>query len=133
VVEKPIGTHKDLDVWKKAMELATQVYSLTSQFPKEELYGLTAQLRRSAVSIPSNIAEGAARHSRKEFIQFLHIASGSIAELETQLLLASRIGFRPTDTILTQAEEVRKMLLGLIRSLKKKPITHHSSPISPSL
>ncbi|MDH5669886.1 MAG: four helix bundle protein [Nitrospira sp.] len=133
MVEKPIGTHKDLDVWKKAMELATQVYSLTSQFPKEELYGLTAQLRRSAVSIPSNIAEGAARHSRKEFIQFLHIASGSIAELETQLLLASRIGFRPTDTILTQAEEVRKMLLGLIRSLKKKPITHHSSPISPSL
>ena len=133
MVEKPIGTHKDLEVWKKALELATHVYSLTSQFPKEELYGLTAQLRRSAVSIPSNIAEGAARHSRKEFIQFLHIASGSIAELETQLLLASRIGFRPTDTILTQAEGVRKMLLGLIRSLKKKPITHHSSPISPSL
>jgi len=129
----PIVTHKDLDVWKKAMELATQVYSLTSQFPKEELYGLTAQLRRSAVSIPSNIAEGAARHSRKEFIQFLHVASGSVAELETQLLLASRIGFFSTDTILTHTEEVRKMLLGLIRSLKKKPITHHSSPVTPSL
>jgi four helix bundle protein len=129
----PIATHKDLVVWKKAMELATQVYSLTSQFPKEELYGLTAQLRRSAVSIPSNIAEGAARHSRKEFIQFLHVASGSVAELGTQLLLASRIGFFSTDTILTHTEEVRKMLLGLTRSLKKKPITHHSSPITPSL
>ncbi|MBH0177201.1 MAG: four helix bundle protein [Nitrospira sp.] len=126
-------THKDLAVWKKAMELATQVYSLTSQFPKEEMYGLTSQMRRSAVSIPSNIAEGAARHSRKEFIQFLHVASGSVAELETQLLLASRIGYLPTDIILTHTEEVRKMLLGLLRSLKQKPITHHSSPVTPSL
>jgi four helix bundle protein len=129
----PIVTHKDLAVWKKAMELATQVYSLTSQFPKEEMYGLTAQMRRSAVSIPSNIAEGAARHSRKEFVQFLHVASGSVAELETQLLLASRIGYLPTNTILTHTEEVRKMLLGLLRSLKQKPITHHSSPVTPSL
>lgn len=115
------------------MELATQVYSLTSQFPKEEMYGLTAQMRRSAVSIPSNIAEGAARHSRKEFVQFLHVASGSVAELETQLLLTSRIGNLPTDTILTDTEEVRKMFLGLLRSLKQKPITHHSSPVTPSL
>ena len=115
------------------MDLAAQVYSLTARFPKDELYGLTSQIRRSAVSIPSNIAEGAARHSRKEFIQFLHIASGSVAELETQLLLALRMGFTSSSSIISDVEEVRKLLLGLLRSLKKKPITHHSSPItSPS-
>jgi four helix bundle protein len=130
---KTVSTHKDLDVWKKAMDLAAQVYSLTARFPKEELYGLTSQIRRSAVSIPSNIAEGAARHSRKEFIQFLHIASGSVAELETQLLLAIRMRFIPGDSIICHVEEIRKLLLGLLRSLKKKPITHHPSPItSPS-
>ncbi|MDZ4856491.1 MAG: four helix bundle protein [Nitrospirota bacterium] len=130
---KTVSTHKDLDVWKKAMDLAAQVYSLTARFPKEELYGLTSQIRRSAVSIPSNIAEGAARHSRKEFIQFLHIASGSVAELETQRLLAIRMGFIPGESIISHVEEVRKLLLGLRRSLKKKPITHHPSLItSPS-
>ncbi len=125
--EKTVSTHKDLNVWKKAMDLAAQVYSLTAKFPKEELYGLTSQIRRSAVSIPSNIAEGAARHSKKEFIQFLHIASGSVAELETQLLLAIQIGLLSGDHIISHVEEVRKLLLGLLRSLKKKPITHHSS------
>lgn len=112
------------------MDLAANVYSLTARFPKEELYGLTSQIRRSAVSIPSNIAEGAARHSRKEFIQFLHIASGSVAELETQLLLALRMGFISSSSIIPDVEGVRKLLLGLLRSLKKKPITHHSSPIT---
>jgi four helix bundle protein len=130
VPEKTVVTHKDLEVWKKAMDLAAQVYSLTARFPKDELYGLTSQIRRSAVSIPSNIAEGAARHSRKEFIHFLHIASGSVAELETQLLLATRMGFISRDNPLPQTEEVRKMLLGLLRSLKKKPITHHPSLIT---
>ena len=125
--EKTVSTHKDLNVWKKTMDLAAQVYSLTAKFPKEELYGLTSQIRRSAVSIPSNIAEGAARHSRKEFIQFLHIASGSVAELETQLLLAIQIGLLSGDHIISHVEEVRKLLLGLLRSLKKKPNTHHSS------
>ena len=130
---KTVRTHKDLDVWKKAMDLAAQVYSLTTRFPKEELYGLTSQIRRSAVSIPSNIAEGPARHSRKEFIQSLHIASGSVAELETQLLLAIRMGFIPSDSIISHIEEVRKVLLGLLRSLKKKLVTHHPSLItSPS-
>jgi four helix bundle protein len=133
VVEKTVATHKDLEVWRKAMDLAAQVYSLAARFPKEELYGLTSQIRRSAVSIPSNIAEDAARHSRKEFIQFLHIASGSVAELETQLLLAIRMGFISGDSIISHIEEVRKLLLGLLRSLKKKPITHHPSLItSPS-
>jgi four helix bundle protein len=127
VDEKTVSTHKDLNVWKKAMDLAAQVYSLTAKVPKEELYGLTSQIRRSAVSIPSNIAEGAARHSRKKFIQFLHIASGSVAELETQFLLAIQIGLHSGDHIISHVEEVRKLLLGLLRSLKKKPITHHSS------
>ena len=133
MAEKTVVTHKDLEVWKKAMDLVAQVYSLTARFSKEELYGLTSQIRRSAVSIPSNIAEGAARHSRKEFIQFLHIASGSVAELETQLLLAIRMEFISSDSIISHVEEVRKLLLGLHRSLKKKPITHHPSLItSPS-
>ena len=126
-------THKDLEVWKKAMDLAAHIYSLTLQFPKEELYGLTSQVRRYAVSIPSNIAEGAARHSRKKFVQFLHIASGSIAELETQLLLAIQMGVIPGDYVISHIEEVTKLLLGLLRSLKKTPITHHPSIItSPS-
>ena len=114
------------------MDLATRTHSLTAQFPKEEMYGLTSQIRRAAVSIPSNIAEGAARLSRKEFIHFLHIASGSVAELETQLLLATRLGFISIDRTLAQVEEVRKLLLGLLRALKKKPITHHSSRITSS-
>jgi four helix bundle protein len=132
VAEKTVVTHKDLAVWKKFMDLAAHVCSLTARFSKEELYGLTSQIRRSDVSIPSNIAEGAARHSRKEFIQFLHIASGSVAELETQLLLATRMGFISRDNPLPQTEEVRKMLLGLLRSLKKKLITHHPSLITTS-
>ena len=79
-----IKTHKDLDVWNDAMELVTNIYKLTKSFPKDELYGLTSQMRRSAVSVPSNIAEGAARKNKAEFIQFLHIALGSSSELETQ-------------------------------------------------
>lgn len=133
MIGKTVQTHKDLEVWKKAMDLAVRMYSLTLEFPKEELYGLTSQNRRSAVSIPSNIAEGAARHSRKEFIQFLHVASGSVAELETQLILAARMGFISNAHILPQTEEVRKMLLGLLRALKSKPITHPSSPVTSSL
>ena len=126
MVEKTIVTHKDLEVWKKAMDLAAQVYSLTSRFPKEELYSLTSQIRQSAVSIPSTIADGAARHSRKECTQFLHIPSGSVSELETQLLLAIRMGFISGDSIISHIEEVRKLLLGLLRSLIKKPVTHRS-------
>ena len=132
MVEKTVVTHKDLEVWKKAMDLAAQVYSLTSRFPKEELHGLTSQIRQSAVSIPSNIAEDAARHSRKECTRFLHIPSGSVSELETQLLLAIRMGFISGDSIISHIEEVRKLLLGLLHSLKKKPLTHRSSLITTS-
>jgi four helix bundle protein len=126
-------THKDLDVWTEAMQLARHTYSVTANFPKEELYGLTLQARRCSVSIPSNIDEGAARSSTKGFVQFLYIALGSVAELETQLLLARSMGFFSDESILHQIEHVRKMLFGLIASLKQKPITRHPSPVtSPS-
>ncbi len=132
MAERIIDTRKDLDVWKKAMNLAAQLYSLTARFPKEERYGLTAQIRWSSVSIPSNMAEGAARHSRKEYIPFLYVASGSITELETQLILATRIGFVSNDRTRSRIEAVRKMLLGLLRFLKYTPVTQHSSLITTS-
>ncbi len=114
------------------MELAGQIYTLTAQFPKEELYGLTPQARRCAVSIPSNIAEGAARNSKKEFVQFLHIALGSVAELETQLILARNMGFISEAGPFGRIEKVRMMLSGLIRFLKKKTSTDHGSRITSS-
>lgn len=119
-----LRTHKDLDVWNKAMDLAVEVYSITAKFPKEELYGLTLQARRSAISVPSNIAEGAARNSKKEYVRFLYVALGSIAELETQLGLAMRIGFLRDSEVFRHIEDVRKMLLGLLRFLRLKP--HHA-------
>lgn len=110
-------THKGLIVWQKAMEFVEEVYRLTESMPQSELYGLTSQIRRSAVSIPSNIAEGAARNHDKEFVQFLYVALGSTAELETQLLLAERLKFVsavPMDNL----SEIKKLLLGLIKSKK---------------
>ena len=117
-----MGTHKDLSVWKKAMDLAAQVYSLTAQFPKEELYGLTSQIRRSAVSIPSNIAEGAARQTKKEFRNFLHIAQGSLSELDTQLELARRLDYIDEKTqrsLDERMDRIDKTITGLIRHLNK--------------
>ncbi|MFN8579072.1 MAG: four helix bundle protein [Candidatus Sericytochromatia bacterium] len=113
-----MNNHKDLEVWKKSINLSKKVYLLTKSFPKEEIYGLINQIRRSSVSIPSNIAEGAARQSNKEFIQFLYIALGSLAELETQLIISREIGY--IDKIDFDLEEVRKMILGLIKFLKDK-------------
>ena len=86
-------THMDLDVWKRSMSFVETVYKLSAQFPKEEMYGLTSQIRRAAVSIPSNIAEGASRQSPKEFVQFLYISLGSLSEVETQLILSQRLLF----------------------------------------
>ena len=85
--------HKEMDVWKRSMDLVETIYKVSTQFPKEEIYGLTSQIRRSAVSVPSNIAEGAARKSDKEFIQFISIAMGSLSEVETQYQLSVRLGF----------------------------------------
>jgi len=121
-------THKDLEVWKRSLDLVEKVYSMTRSFPKEEVYGLTLQMRRAAVSVPSNIAEGAARGSKKEFVQFLYIALGSLEELETQFILACRVGLTSDRSLSHTIDEVRKMLLGLLRFLKRNPsrVTHHS-------
>ncbi|WP_281950402.1 four helix bundle protein [Nitrosophilus kaiyonis] len=113
--------HKDLDVWNLSMELVEDIYKITLNFPKEELFGLTSQIKRSAISIPSNIAEGAARQSNKEFIQFLYIALGSLSELETQLILAQRLNFLVNENkILNKALRIKKMINGLIKYLKDK-------------
>lgn len=106
-MSKGVKTHKDLDVWKEAVMLVKKIYELTSVFPKEEIYGLTSQIRRAVVSIPSNIAEGAARNSTKEFIQFLYIALGSCAELDTQLIIAKELGYINEDQSLL-FEELEK-------------------------
>ena len=90
-VNSMVSNYTDLEVWKKGMELAKEIYKVSSHLPKEELYGLTAQMKRAAVSVPSNIAEGHRRHHRKEFIQFLYQALGSTSELETQLLLSQEL------------------------------------------
>jgi four helix bundle protein len=114
-------THKDLDVWRKGVEFVTLIYQSTSPFPKEELYGLTSQIRRSAVSIPSNIAEGAARNHDKEFLQFLYIALASASELETQLIIANNLGFMNNDKskeLMNELNIISKMLQGLIKSVK---------------
>ena len=116
-------THKDLEVWKKSIEMVTQIYTLTRGFPKEELYGLTNQMRRAAVSVPSNIAEGAGRNSSKELLQFLYIATGSLSELETPLIIANNLSYlnneqkQDIDAILSN---IFKMLSGLIQSLKTR-------------
>ena len=113
--------YKDLDVWKKAIDFVVKIYGITETFPKTEIYGLTNQLRRAAVSVPSNIAEGAARSSDKEFIQFLYIALGSLSETETQIIIAKRLDYTTkSEEILGEILTVRKMLTGLIKYLKSK-------------
>lgn len=101
------------------MDLAVGLYNVTKGFPKEEFYGLTSQIKRSVVSVASNIAEGAARNSKKEFSQSLYISLGSLAELETQLLLAQRLEYLNSDKIFSEIDKIRKMLLGLIGYLRK--------------
>ena len=116
-----IKGHKDLDVWKRSMDLVLQVYKTTEAFPKHELYTLTSQLRRAAVSIPSNIAEGAGRKNRREFILFLYVALGSLAELDTQLIIAEKLGYLPSiEPFETSIVDIKKMLNGLIGYLKNR-------------
>ncbi|HPO55898.1 MAG TPA: four helix bundle protein [Ignavibacteriaceae bacterium] len=118
-----MSTHKDLIVWKKSIEFVTEVYKITGTFPSEEKFGLVSQLRRAAVSIPSNIAEGAARNHDKEFIQFLSISLGSASEIETQLIMSLNLNFISEDVfneLNLQNMEIKKMLSGLIKSIKNK-------------
>jgi four helix bundle protein len=121
VRRQEIRSHRDLIVWQKAMDLVTTVYRLTEDFPKSELYGLTSQIRRSAASIPANIAEGQGRRLAGEFMQFLANARGSLLELDTHLEIAVRLGMLSTEshsTFMEQLIEVRKLLNGLMRSIK---------------
>ena len=113
--------HKDLDVWKRAMDLVEQIYLLTSSFPSSEIYGLTTQIRRAAVSVPSNIAEGASRTGDKELLYFLNVATGSIAEIETQLLIGVRLKYVDQhNEIFDLITEVRKLLLGFRNYVRRK-------------
>jgi four helix bundle protein len=113
-------THKDLEVYTRSLDLVEELYKLTERFPSSEDFGLTSQLRRAAISIPSNIAEGASRGSTKEFIRFLNIASGSLSEIETQLIIAERIGYLVvSDALQGKIKTIRKMLYRLKQSLHK--------------
>ncbi len=118
-----VVSYRDLVVWQRSMDLAESCYRITATFPREEIYGLTSQIRRAAVSVPSNIAEGNGRENTGAYIQFLRVAQGSLKELETQLLLAGRIGIAAEDRsrpLLNECEEIGKMLRSLIRSLQSK-------------
>lgn len=118
-----IKGYKDLDVWKKSMRMTSRIYDITAHFPKTEIYGLASQMRRASVSIPSNIAEGSTRGSTGEYIQFITIARGSLAELETQLLIAYDRKFIVNADYLELAgfiDEVGKMLNKLLQSLRAR-------------
>ena len=111
--------HEKLDAWQQAMHLVRQINEMTSRFPPEERFGLTSQMRRAAVSIPSNIAEGAARETRREFAHFVSTARGSLSELETQALIAAGLGYIDrSDDVFTALERVSQLVSGLHRSLK---------------
>ena len=118
-----VSSYRDLGVWQKAMALAKAVYALASRLPREETYGLISQLQRAAVSVPSNIAEGHARESTREYLRYLLIVRGSLAEVETQLFLCERLRLLSADDIasaLAISDEIGKMLRGLQRSLNEK-------------
>ncbi len=116
-------SYRDLVAWQKAMKFVTAIYEVTQRFPSEERYGLTNQLRRASVSVPSNIAEGQARFSQKEFHHFLSMARGSLVEIETQLLIARNLKYLQTakaEDLLATADELGRILNGLISSIKDR-------------
>ena len=117
--------YKDLQVWQKSYKLCLKNYGIAAQFPHEERYGLASQIKRSAVSIPSNIAEGYGRKTTADYIRMLYIAYGSVCELETQILLAGDLGFiekGEVDPLLSDIAEIERMLKALIKSLEQKPL-----------
>jgi len=113
-----ITSFRDLIIWQKGLAIAKETYKITKVLPKEELFGLTSQMRRSAVSISSNIAEGRGRSTRKDFVSFLYISQGSLFELETQLLLAKELYDIDLSVIMKMIEEEQKMISGMIQKLK---------------
>ena len=118
-----VSSYRDLAVWQKAMDLAEMIFSLTSKVPREQIYGMSAQMQRAANSVPSNIAEGHARDSTKEYLYYISVSLGSIAELETQLILCGRVKFLSEGEVkkaLGLADEVGKMLRSIQRGLKEK-------------
>ena len=122
-VEKPMRSYQDLVAWQKAMDLVTNIYRVSHKFPREEIFALTSQLRRAAVSVPSNIAEGQGRSSRKEFLYFLGTAKGSLSEVETQILIARNLGYigeEDLPALLNLSAEVGRILNGLLASLRNK-------------
>ena len=119
-MENKIKNFKDLKIWQKGIKLVKTIYQTTESFPDKETYGIVSQMRRSAVSIPSNIAEGFMRRHNKEYKQFLYIALGSSAELETQIILSEQLGFLKNEqskNILANINELNKMIIGLIKCL----------------
>jgi len=113
--------HHDLRVWQEAMELVKMIYQSSSSFPESENFGLKSQIRRAAISVPSNIAEGAARTSDKEFLQFLSISRGSLSEVETQMLISRNLGYLENpDHVMEQIDKVFGLLGGLIKSLRER-------------
>ena len=121
-----VKSHKDLKVWQESMDLVIQIYKLVENFPKHEIYGLSSQIRRAAVSIPSNIAEGAGRKGENEFTRFLYIALGSLSEVETQLEISHRLGYiKDIEVINSSIYFIRNMLANLIKSLKWTGLYNH--------
>lgn len=116
--------HYNLEVWKRSFAIVKRIYLITDDFPTEEKYGLVSQLRRASVSVPTNISEGSARNSQKEFLRFLYFSLGSLTEVETLLLLSIELGFIKSkeliEEILHEVEVITKLLLGLINSIKRK-------------
>ncbi len=120
-----LRSYRDLEVWRRSIDLVEAIYRASSAWPSDERFGLTSQIRRAAVSVPSNIAEGAARRGTREFLQFLSIAKGSLAEVETQLTLAGRLGYLPAaagEMLLGSAAEIGRMLAGLTKALRTKAV-----------
>lgn len=127
-----VKDYKELKVWQKGIEIVDKIYSLTEDFPRNEQYGLSVQMRKAAVSIPSNIAEGFARHHTKEYVQFLYIALGSCAELETQILIAQRRKYVVGQILEELFEDINhqnRMLMKLIQALNGSRVTRHEALI----
>lgn len=119
-MSQKVKTYRDLDIWKKGIEFVKRIYVLTEKFPKEETYGLSSQMRRSAISVPSNVAEGFRRHHNKEFRQFLYVALSSCAELETQLTISKELGYISSgneEELLEVLDHISRMLTNLIKRL----------------